>query len=118
MDYTIIGGAVNIASRLESNAFPGEILISYETFSHVKEQIECRECGEIEVKGIAYPVATYQVIDTRERDHNEQRRFHKTRPNVKLELDVESMSAADREQAINILREGLDYLANDKKTDS
>src|SRR6185295_14197620 len=34
MDYTIIGGAVNLASRLEHEAQPGTVLISYETFAH------------------------------------------------------------------------------------
>ena len=63
MDYTIIGGAVNTASRLEAIATPGEILISYDTFAHVRDQIYCEEHGETQVKGIAYPVATYRVVD-------------------------------------------------------
>lgn len=51
MDYTIIGKEVNLASRLESLAEPGEILISFETFSLVKEKVMCRDKGEITVKG-------------------------------------------------------------------
>ena len=43
MDYTIIGGAVNLASRLEHEAPPGAVLISYETFAHVKDEIHCEE---------------------------------------------------------------------------
>ena len=58
MDYTIIGGTVNTASRLESATSPGDILISYETFALIRDQIHCEEQGEVEVKGIAYPVAT------------------------------------------------------------
>ena len=66
MDYTIIGGGVNLASRLEAAATPGEILISYETYANVRDRIHCEERGHISVKGIAYPVATYQVVDTYE----------------------------------------------------
>ena len=66
MDYTIIGGGVNLASRLETAATPGEILISYETRAHVKDKIQCEDHGEVNVKGIAYPVATYQVVDSHE----------------------------------------------------
>jgi adenylate cyclase len=62
-DYTIIGGQVNLASRLESNAQPDEILISYQTFVLVKDVVACEEKGELRAKGIAYPVRTYRVID-------------------------------------------------------
>ena len=61
LDYTIIGRGVNIASRLENLAAPGEILISFETFAHVKSDIACTEVGDVEVKGLAYPIATYRV---------------------------------------------------------
>jgi class 3 adenylate cyclase len=47
MDYTIIGGAVNLASRLEHEAPPGGILISYETYALVKEEVRCEEMGRI-----------------------------------------------------------------------
>jgi PAS domain S-box-containing protein len=62
MGYTIIGGAVNLASRIEHEAAPGSVLISYETFAHVKGAIQCEERGQIRVRGIAYPVATYAVV--------------------------------------------------------
>ncbi|MEJ1996485.1 MAG: adenylate/guanylate cyclase domain-containing protein, partial [Limibacillus sp.] len=53
LDYTIIGGAVNTASRLQSLAQPNEIIISYETYALVRDQISCEEHGEVDVKGIA-----------------------------------------------------------------
>jgi len=62
LDYTIIGRGVNTASRLESLSTPGSILISFETWSQVKDHIKCAENGEVTVKGIAYPVSTYEVI--------------------------------------------------------
>ncbi len=66
LDYTIIGRGVNTASRLESLSTPGSILTSFETYSQVKDHITCVENGEITVKGIAYPVTTYEVIGLKE----------------------------------------------------
>jgi hypothetical protein len=112
MDYTIIGGAVNTASRLETSATPGEILISYETFAHVKDLIHCEEHGAIEVKGIAYPVATYQVVDTYENLGRERRHFSEQHPNITLHLDLDAMTTDDREQAATVLRRALDLLSH------
>ena len=63
MDYTMVGGSVNLASRLEGAANPGAILISDATYSHIKDRINCSEHGEIQMKGISRPVQTYEVID-------------------------------------------------------
>ena len=60
-DYTIIGNQVNVASRLENLAKPGEILISRRTLSLVKDLGPAKEMGDIEVKGIHNPVKTYRV---------------------------------------------------------
>jgi class 3 adenylate cyclase len=117
MDYTIIGGGVNTASRLESSSTPGEILISYETFAHVKDLILCEEHGEIEVKGIAYPVATYRVLDSYENLGRERRHFREDHPSVKLDLDLDVMTSEDREQATSILRRGLDLLSASEEPD-
>ena len=62
LDYTIIGRGVNIASRLESAADPGEIVVSFETQAHIANEITCEARGEIEVKGIAYPIETFRII--------------------------------------------------------
>lgn len=63
LDYTIIGGEVNLASRLESHADVDKILISHETYALIKDRIFCRYAGELEVKGFAYKVKTYEVVD-------------------------------------------------------
>jgi class 3 adenylate cyclase len=111
MDYTIIGSAVNTASRLESLAMPGELLISYETFAHVSELIHCEEYGQAEVKGIAYPVATYRVVDTLEALDRQRRRFHAEHPAIKVDLDLDAMTADDREQALETLRQAQTLLS-------
>jgi class 3 adenylate cyclase len=61
LDYTVIGNQVNVASRLESNAKAGQILISQRTYSSVQDIVEADKIGEIMVKGIHNPVLTYNV---------------------------------------------------------
>jgi class 3 adenylate cyclase len=111
MDYTIIGGAVNTASRLETSATPGEILISYETFAQVRDQVQCEEHGEIEVKGIAYPVATYRVLDTYRNLGRQKRHIREDHPNVKFDLDLDAMTSEERGRAADILRRALDLVS-------
>ncbi len=61
LDYTVIGNQVNVASRLESNAKAGQILVSQRTYSSVQNLVEAERIGEIEVKGIHNPVLTYNI---------------------------------------------------------
>jgi len=61
-DYTVIGSQVNVASRLETAAGPGQILISQRTCHMLKEAVEVEEIGDIEVKGIHTPIKTYSVV--------------------------------------------------------
>ena len=57
MDYTIIGAAVNLASRLEAAALPGTILIAHETWALVKGTFETeKQTPPFKVKGIAQPI--------------------------------------------------------------
>jgi CBS domain-containing protein len=67
MDYTIIGNQVNIAKRLEETAQDDQIIISHETWAHIKEQIYCIKRNPVMVKGIDIPIQTYQVLDFHER---------------------------------------------------
>jgi class 3 adenylate cyclase len=63
MDYTIIGSGVNIASRLQAAAPPGDIIISHETYVLVRDEIGCEERPPIQVKGVQQPVSSFRVVD-------------------------------------------------------
>ena len=114
MDYTIIGGAVNTASRLETLAEPGQILISYETFAHVKDKYHCEKHGEAKVKGIAYPVNTYLVKDSYENLSQDRNRFLEEYQGIKVDLNFDAMNLDDQHHAANVLRRALHWLEKNK----
>jgi class 3 adenylate cyclase len=62
MDYTVIGNEVNVAQRFESNAGPGQILITGSTYERVKEAVEVRDLGLLRVAGKQEGVMAYDVL--------------------------------------------------------
>ena len=109
MDYTMVGGTVNLASRLEHEAPPGGVLISFETYALVKDNVRCEERGHVQVKGIAEPVATYAVIGLNQDPE------HAGTAHLRLELEVDRMSGDERKAAAGALRRALGLLENDSQ---
>lgn len=103
MDYTVLGTNVNLASRLESAAEPGEILVSHETWSQVKDIVMCRDKGEIKVKGFTHPVKVYQVVDFRKDLGAHQAYFEENTEGFSMHMDLDKIRNYDKLRVIGAL---------------
>ncbi len=67
VEYTAMGDAVNVASRMEQTAEPGTVRISSDTQKLVSELFEFEPIGPVEVKGRAEPIHSFAVVRRVER---------------------------------------------------
>ncbi len=57
-EYTVTGDSVNLASRLQDQAAPGDTLVSDALHHAVAAVVDCEPLGEVEVKGLDAPVVS------------------------------------------------------------
>ncbi len=62
LEYTVLGSVVNIASRLQSLAPPGGIIMTETTFGNVSKDIFCDGPETVKVKGIDRGIPIYKVF--------------------------------------------------------
>jgi adenylate cyclase len=62
LSYTVIGAAVNLASRLEGHAPVGGIVLSAATRERVEREVATRRGGFVQAKGFQDPVEVFEVI--------------------------------------------------------
>jgi adenylate cyclase len=61
MEFTAIGDAVNLASRLQDRGYGGEILVSEATYQRIAPQVNAECLGPQAVRNRAAPVVIYRV---------------------------------------------------------
>ena len=110
LDYTAIGNHVNLASRLESAAKLGEVLISEETMLLVQDHFNCVPKEVIQVKGFARPIQTYVVQESIEQDRTQALTLHA--PGLDLEIDPSQLSPEVSAALQDLLRQARHLVAN------
>ena len=93
LDYTVVGAAVNLASRLESAAMPSGILVSEETYFQVKDYFSFHAPQQLELKGLERGVIAYEV-DISDTSRAETKNFEGENFQLKLTkhpLDLEEL---------------------------
>jgi class 3 adenylate cyclase len=99
-DFTVMGEAVNVASRLKDAATLRQILVGPETWGETKHVFAFRE-REVDLKGIAGPFVAHEVLSERP----EMQRTETDRPARTL---FSAMVGRDHE--LGVLRERLAVL--------
>ncbi len=110
MDYTVLGTHVNLASRLESAAEPGEILISHDTWSLVKDVVMCRDKGEIMVKGFSHAVRVYQVVDFRKDLGTDKSWLELNTEGFSMHIDLDKVRNYEKDKVLDILKRATEQL--------
>ncbi|MBU2548156.1 MAG: HAMP domain-containing protein [Proteobacteria bacterium] len=67
MEYTVIGDTVNVASRLNGLAGPGEVVVSRSIYEELGGVISVQALPPTKVKGKSEPLQTYKIIDIKEK---------------------------------------------------
>jgi class 3 adenylate cyclase len=107
VEYTVIGNEVNLASRLQTHADLGGILLSHETWSLVKDEVLAEETGTITVKGFSKPVRTHRVVGLHDGAGLQGRVIRQEKDGLLLIVDRHKLGEHGRADAIRLLEEAV-----------
>jgi predicted ATPase/class 3 adenylate cyclase len=111
---TAMGEAIALASRMETAAEPGTVLVSENTYHLVQSQFEWQALGEISVKGVSQPVAVYRPLASRTDGQRSLRLASYGLPALTVGRDAQFEELKQRVEELRTGRGGIVLLAGDE----
>jgi class 3 adenylate cyclase/tetratricopeptide (TPR) repeat protein len=97
MEYTAVGQTVHLAARMEQMAKPGSVLTTAKTVQLAEGYIDVKRLAPLSVKGLAEPVAAYEVIGAgAARTHLQAAATRGLTSFVNREAELEQLRSAER----------------------
>jgi class 3 adenylate cyclase/tetratricopeptide (TPR) repeat protein len=63
-EYTAMGDTINVGSRIQTAAAPGQILVSEATYAQTSDVVRYESLGPLQARGRDEPVETYAAVET------------------------------------------------------
>jgi len=92
-EYTVMGSVVNLASRLEGAAMPGQVLVGRDTFEATRHRLSFERVDGLALAGFPDVTSAYAFVADREQHADPYR----TLPFVGRQRELEALGAALRE---------------------
>ena len=86
LEYTVLGGPVNLASRLQTAAEADTILISEATHVLIEDLADCVRMPDLIVKGFTRPVATFKLNAVKDDDQAAVQRMTRIGRHVAVDI--------------------------------